>query len=225
MFKLENYKQEVTAIKKSQSERTLFKGKVESSVSIFYDKKTPENYYPIHLNRSLLGLSTPNLKTGEQLYAFGGYNSSIFKLLCELEYLRAYSKFKDLKIMGLTIYIYNMKDVFINNNISDDEYRNLFFTELKDISRCHLLPRFFSGSLHAKVTIKYRTTEEITIIEGDYQTIYLLIAELEELRNSAIRRNNPLLDIAIELTELDDSRVIYRESVMKRKDERAQREI
>lgn len=209
------YNQERNDIQYYKKKRKIFIGEIDSTVSIRYSLETPMNFYPIHLNRTLLGMFTDNLKRGAKLYVFGCSNSSIYKLLCEIEYIRMYSKYKQLKIDVITIYIYSISDKIIHDNISDDDYSLLHQTETDDINRSYKLPRFFNGSIHTKYTIRYYNIEENIEKEGDYNSVYQLVAELEEIRNNSAKQKQPIQDISIELTNLDDSRIKIDTELMK----------
>ncbi|MFW9880949.1 MAG: hypothetical protein ACFFG0_48425 [Candidatus Thorarchaeota archaeon] len=209
------YTQEWNDIQYYKKRRKIFIGEIDSTVSIRYSLETPMNFYPIHLNRTLLGMFTDNLKGGAKIYVFGCSNSSIYKLLSEIEYIRIYSKYKQLKIDVITIYIYSISNKIIHSNIKDDDYSLLHQTETADINRSYKLPRFFSGSVHAKNTIRCYNIEEKIEKEGDFNSVYQLVAELEEHRNISAKLKQPIQDISIELTDLDDSRIKVDPELMK----------
>lgn len=215
---------EIEAIEKSIKNKTVFKGEVDGTLNVYFKPPTRKDFFPIHLNRSLSGLFTSNLKGGAEKYIFGFSISSFYKLLTEIEYIRMYSKFKNLKIERITLYISSLSNKKIISNLERIEYNTLFEQELKDIRRSHQLSRFFSGDVHAKDRIRYKKDEEIIDNEDDYSSIYSLLTELENIRNSSAIQNKPISDITIELTNLDDSRVFFRETVMERKDKMAQKE-
>ncbi len=220
-----NYRQEIEEINELKKNRKIFKGKVTGLLDISFDKKTPEDFYIIHLNRKLLGIFSSKLKGSSSDYTFQFSCTSFYKLITELQYIRMYAKYKDLKINNINLLIRFPSDFQINSELSLEEYYRIILEEIKDINRLVNLPRIFTGSFDFLCTIKIYDTDEEKTYKGKCPSIYRLIASLEVIRNSLAIKGKYINYIDIKLKDLDDSRVTYRESVMKRKDERAQREI
>lgn len=225
MINIEDYNQEFSDIESSKKNKKLFLGQVQGSLNIIFNENTPKNFYPLHLNRSLEGIFTKTHKEGFKEYKSSCSNTSIYKLFSELEYIRMYSKFKQLKNEIIIIYIYSFSNEITPNNISVEDYLLQHQTEVTDINRSYQLPRVFSGTIYANYSVRYKNREDIVEKKGEYSSVYSLITDLEELRNRAAIENHLIQDITIELTKLDDSKVWYREKVMKLKDERAKKEI
>ena len=220
-----NYSQEINNITVLKKNHRIFKGEVNGLLDVYFNIKTPDDFYPVHLNRSLLGVSSSKLNSGSSDYRFKFSCTSIYKLITEIEYIKMYAKYKELKINKIGIIIRFPSDIFIDPKLSIEDYYKALHQEIIDINRLIDLPRIFSGSLYGQYNIKFYDNEEERFFEGNYTSVYKLIAEWEDIRNSSALNKTPIRFINIELTDLDDSKVFYRENVMKRKDERAQREI
>jgi len=210
MIDLSLYSEELKDIEKAIEERTVFTGNVKGLIVVEYNRKTPETFYPLHLNRMLGGIYTSYLGHNEELYEFSFSSSSIFDILCELEYLRRYSKFKNLKIKRLRINIFTINNIKKFNQYEDKiNYLNLIEVELNDIKRCNDLPRFFSGNVNGSYIITFLNKEELKK-ENSYHSIYNILAELQKIR----KKKENIETIYLELTEIDDSRVIFNERLM-----------
>lgn len=210
MIDISIYSEELRDIEKAIEERTVFTGKVKGLIVVEFNRKTPENFYPLHLNRMLSGIYTSKLGHNEELYEFSFSSSSIFDILCELEYLRRYSRFKNLEIKRLRINIFNIDNVKkFNQNEEKINYLNLIEVELNDIKRCNDLPRFFSGNVNGCYKIIFQNKEEL-IKEDSYNSLYKILSEVQKIR----KEKEEIESIYLELTDLDDSRVIFNERLM-----------
>ena len=114
---------------------------IANFVKINYNNRIPNNFQLKHLNRVLLGIfAIPDKPDGKTL-SFNFNNTSIYKFLCEFEYIRAYSKYKELEIESIDL---NIKSLISKIEEKNGDYLQLINKEWEDINRSLGILRLFS---------------------------------------------------------------------------------
>ncbi|MBD3341238.1 MAG: hypothetical protein GF353_19180 [Candidatus Lokiarchaeota archaeon] len=214
-----NFNQEVSDIINSIEIQSLHLGSVAGHLKISFNKNIPETFRLVHLNRVLLGIGSLSLDIKESAHTFNFDNSSIYKFLCEFEYLRGYIKYKELKTKAIEFSISNLLSPLNNEVEISKDYLNKVKTEWSDIKHSFQIARLFSGSLIADFTLKYPDLNIVKNKSGDFTSSYLLFSEIQKLRE--YRNEKISEDLVLKISNLDDSKVPVRERLFKRRDEEA----
>jgi hypothetical protein len=205
--------QEILDIEETLNNNTVFTGKVRGYFRLIFNKKIPDSYSFIHLNRALQGVYTKNTTSIGSEHTFNFSTTSIYKFLQEIEYIRAYSKFKD--------FVINRIEIRVNNtfkkleNLDNEHFQRFFEVELMDIANSLEISRIFSGKLNVECDIQER--KKIMKFQ-EYSSIYKFLEKMEILKRETKKTT---LKINFSLSGLNDAEVKVRENLMKQRDENA----
>lgn len=218
-YNRKHFNQEIIDIENTLKQQSIFSGKVKGHFRLIFNKDIPKSYSFVHLNRALKGVFTQKTTQVGAEHTFNFSTSSIYKLLQEIEYIRAYTKYKNLEINCIEIRIINDFKPKQIENLDSETFINLFEIELSDISASLEMSRVLSG----KLNVKYDSPLNNSVINlQKYSSIYNFLENLENFKKE-INKNS--LKTNISLSGLTDTEVKVRKNQFKRRDEEAQKKF
>jgi hypothetical protein len=210
------YSSEMQDIQNSIKEKRIFTGEVRGIVKINFIHQIPNNFQLIHLNRALLGIfAIPDKPEGKTL-SFNFNNTSIFKFLCEFEYIRAYCKYKELKIESIEL---DIKSLLPKIKEKKEDDLQIISKEWEDIDRSLGILRLFSSPIPLRIDyeIEYEDLNLTKNGSGDFNSIYGVFAEISGKRE--FRKTVILENIKLKISNLEDSNIIVYEDIFERRDQ------
>ncbi|MHA1932630.1 MAG: hypothetical protein ACW96X_08840 [Promethearchaeota archaeon] len=215
------FNDEIQDIQYMIEKEKIFIGDVKGIVKINYANNIPDSFQLIHLNRALIGIiAIPDRPSGSTL-SFNFKNTSIYKFVCEFEYIRAYSKYQNLKIESIELNIANFLRFKDNQSEKNLGYNHSINREWQDIKRSLGILRLFSSP--SPITVEYSIAyTDLNIVKkgsGEFSSVYKLFSEISNLRE--YKKSNIVEEIKMKIFNLDDSSIHIREDLFKRRDDEA----